>query len=69
MKTPLTDRNTFPMPFMLTTEQAVPIIVKGLLDGDEEIHFPKRLSWPLKIFTALPRPLYESLARRFMTKS
>ena len=69
VKTPLTDRNTFPMPFMLTTEQAVPIIVKGLLDGDEEIHFPKRLSWPLKIFTALPRPLYESLARRFMTKS
>ena len=41
----------------------------GALDGDEEIHFPKRLSWPLKIFTALPRPLYESLARRFMTKS
>jgi short-subunit dehydrogenase len=66
VKTPLTDRNTFPMPFMITPEASADEIVKGLLAGDEEIHFPKRLSWPLKIYTALPRPIYEALARRFM---
>ena len=66
VKTPLTDRNTFPMPFMLTPEKAADDIVKGLLAGDEEIHFPWKLSWPLKLFTALPRPAYEFLARKFM---
>jgi hypothetical protein len=54
------------MPFMLTPEQSADAIVKGLLAGHEEIHFPKRLSWPLKLFTALPRPVYEFLARKLM---
>jgi hypothetical protein len=51
------------MPFLLTSEQAAAAIVKGLLAGDEEIHFPKRLSWPVKLATALPRPIFERLAR------
>jgi short-subunit dehydrogenase len=68
VKTPLTDRNRFPMPFMLTPEQSADAIVKGLLAGHEEIHFPKRLSWPLKLFTALPRPVYEFLARKLMLR-
>jgi short-subunit dehydrogenase len=66
VKTDLTDRNSFPMPFMITSETAADSIIKGLLEGDTEIHFPKRLSWPLKVYTALPRPIYERLARRFM---
>lgn len=63
VKTALTEENKFPMPFLLTSEQAAAAIVKGLLAGDEEIHFPKRLSWPVKLATALPRPLFERLAR------
>jgi short-subunit dehydrogenase len=66
VKTPLTDRNKFWMPFMISPEESARIIVKGLLDGETEIHFPKRLSWYLKILTALPRPVYESLAARTM---
>lgn len=69
VRTPLTDRNTFRMPFLLTTDQAVEAIMKGLREGDEEIHFPRRLSWPLKVFAALPRPAFEAIARRFMTKA
>jgi short-subunit dehydrogenase len=68
VRTPLTDRNTFPMPFMLSPEQAAEAIVRGLLAGDEEIHFPKRLSWPTKLFTALPRPVFEWLAGKFMIR-
>jgi short-subunit dehydrogenase len=66
VKTPLTDRNDFYMPFLMSPEQAADEIVKGLLAGREEIHFPRRLSWPLKLLTALPRPVYESLARRII---
>ena len=66
VKTRLTDTNDFPMPFLLTPEQAARSIVRGMLDGHTEIHFPLRLSVPLKLLTALPRPLYEWLAVRML---
>ena len=66
--TPLIADTTVPTPFMVSPERAASRIVAGLLDGREEIHFPRRLSWPLKAFTALPRPVYEALARRFMVR-
>jgi short-subunit dehydrogenase len=68
VRTPLTDRNDFPMPFMMEPEVAAELIVKGLLEGKEEIHFPWKLSWPAKVVTALPRSVYEYLARKFIAK-
>ena len=68
VRTPLTEPNRFWMPFLLTADEAAATIVKGLLAGDEEIHFPKRLSWPAKLITGLPRPVYEWLARKVMTR-
>ena len=68
VKTPLTDKNDFMMPFMITADEAADRIVKGLLEGDSEIHFPRRLSVPVKLFTALPRPAYELVARKLMTR-
>ena len=41
-------------------------MLAGLLKGEKEVHFPKRLSWTMKVITALPTPLYEAIARRFM---
>jgi short-subunit dehydrogenase len=66
VKTRLTETNDFPMPFLLKPEQAARAIVKGMLAGHTEIHFPLRLSVPLKLLTALPRPLYEWLAVRVL---
>jgi short-subunit dehydrogenase len=66
--TPLTRTNEFPMPFMLEPEEAAERIVHGLMRGDAEIHFPKRLSLPLKLLTALPRPVYEAVVRRTMAR-
>jgi len=68
VKTPLTDKNDFPMPFMVSAEEAAERIVKGLLQGKKEIHFPLRLSVPLKLVTALPRPVYEWLVCRAMKR-
>jgi short-subunit dehydrogenase len=68
VKTPLTDLNHFGMPFMVSAEDASQAIIQGLKNGDTEIHFPKRLSWPLKLLTALPTPLYERLARKIMLR-
>ncbi len=63
-----TRRNDFPMPFMLTPEVAADRIVRGLLAGRAEIHFPRRLSIPLKLLGALPRPLYERIIRLTVRK-
>jgi short-subunit dehydrogenase len=55
-------------PFVIDADKASRMIVKGLLNGDTEIHFPRRLSWPLKLITALPSPIYERLARLAMSR-
>ncbi|HEX5940105.1 MAG TPA: SDR family NAD(P)-dependent oxidoreductase [Dehalococcoidia bacterium] len=62
--TKLTAENDFPMPFMLEPDEAARAIVAGLRSGRPEIHFPKRLSLPLKALTALPRPAYEWIVGR-----
>lgn len=62
--TQLTSENDFPMPFIMQPEEAARAIVEGLRAGRTEIHFPRRLSLPLKVLTALPRPVYEWLLGR-----
>jgi short-subunit dehydrogenase len=64
VESPLTDKNEFPMPFKLSADQAAASIIEGLRDDKVEIHFPRRLSIPLKLLSALPRPLYEALLGR-----
>jgi short-subunit dehydrogenase len=64
VKTKLTADNDFPMPFLMKPDDAARTIVQGMLDGKQEIHFPLRLSVPLKLLTALPRPVYEWLVGR-----
>ncbi|MBI3744381.1 MAG: SDR family NAD(P)-dependent oxidoreductase [Chloroflexi bacterium] len=59
VRTPLTANNDFPMPFMLEPEQAARAIVRGIERGSGEVHFPLRLSLPLKVLGKLPRPVYE----------
>ena len=54
VKTPLTDRNEFDMPFLLSPEQAVSRILKGLAQKKEELYFPKRFAWPMKLISSLP---------------
>lgn len=62
VKTPLTDRNDFPMPFLVSAEDAARRIVKGLRKGSNEIAFPKRFTWTLKLLGALPQPLIDRMS-------
>ena len=62
IKTPMTDKNDFKMPFLKTTEYAAEKIYDGLIYKDSfEIHFPKQLTLILKILSFLPNNLYLSL--------
>lgn len=69
VKTPLTDRNDFPMPFLVSAEEAADRIVSGLAKGKNEIAFPKRFTWMLRMLGALPQPLIDRMAARMARKS
>ena len=68
IKTPMTDKNDFKMPFLKTTEYAAEKIYDGLINKNVfEIHFPKSLTLILKIFSFLPSKIYFGLVGK-MTK-
>ena len=68
IKTPMTDKNDFKMPFLKTTEYAAEKIYDGLVNKNVfEIHFPKSLTLILKILSFLPNKMYFSLIGK-MTK-
>ncbi|MFZ1467504.1 MAG: SDR family NAD(P)-dependent oxidoreductase [Paracoccaceae bacterium] len=52
--TRLTQRNDFTMPALLTPEAAASAIIKGLNRRGFEVHFPRRLTYALKMLRALP---------------
>ena len=68
IKTPMTDKNDFKMPFLKTPEFAADKIYDGLVNKKIfEIHFPKALTLTLKLFSFLPSKLYFRLVGK-MTK-
>jgi len=64
VRTPLTDRNPFPMPFLMEPEEAVERIVRGLAGTAFEIAFPRRFVWILKLLGLLPDRLYFPLVAK-----
>jgi NAD(P)-dependent dehydrogenase (short-subunit alcohol dehydrogenase family) len=66
VRTPLTDRNDFPMPFRVEADDAARRIVDGIEDKRPEIHFPKRFSIPSKLLALLPNRLYVALCSKMV---
>jgi short-subunit dehydrogenase len=60
--TPMTERNKFPMPFMVSAAKAAKIIVRGILRKRREINFPWPMVTILRLIRALPNWLYDGLA-------
>lgn len=59
VKTPLTDKNNFPMPFLIDTAKAARIICDGIEREKKEIAFPFPFNLLLKIGRVVPYPIYE----------
>ena len=65
IKTPMTDKNDFKMPFIKSAEFAAEKIYKGLIKSKAfEITFPKQLTTILKILRILPYWKYFFLVRK-----
>ena len=69
IKTPLTDKNEFPMPFLKTPQYAAEKIFNGLIKSNAfEIHFPKGLTLILKLLRILPYKLYLFLVDKLVKR-
>ena len=65
IRTPLTDGNAYPMPFLMEVDAAARRLCDGLERGGFEIRFPRRLACALRALNALPYPAYFWLMKRF----
>ena len=62
--TPLTQKNDFPMPFLLSSTDAASRIHRALALGKLRLQFPLRLTLSLKFLNILPYGLRQKLAAR-----
>ncbi len=69
IETPLTAKNRFPMPDIISADTAAKIIYEGLQSKRFEIRFPTRFAWTLNLLSMLPYTLYLPLVRRFTRQS
>jgi len=68
VRSPMTDRNRFPMPFLMDVERAALIIARGLARNHARIVFPLRLYWILRLMAALPESILDRLMIRLPRK-
>jgi len=68
VETPLTARNDFPMPFLISAEEAVDHIMRGLNGGAFEVSFPRRFAVLMKLLRILPDRLFFALTRRMVDR-
>ncbi len=66
VRTPLTDKNPFPMPFLMEVEDAAEAFYRGLRSDRFEIVFPRRFAYLLKVLRCLPAPLAFAVTRRLV---
>ncbi len=64
VKTPLTDKNAFHMPFIIDVKEAAIRIYKGVQARKKYIHFPKRLTYLLKLISWLPESWWRKIIIR-----
>jgi short-subunit dehydrogenase len=64
VKTPMTDVNKFPMPFIISAERAAKIIVKGIEKEKTEIVFPTPMAISMKLARLLPASIWPKLFKK-----
>lgn len=67
VKTPLTDKNEFNMPFMVSAEKAAESIALGLSRDRVTIRFPWQMSIIMKVLSLLPSWIFTALTRRMVS--
>ncbi len=64
IRTPLTDQNDFPMPFLMEAPAAADRMYQHIVERRLESHFPRRFTYIVKAFSLLPYALYRAVIKR-----
>ncbi len=57
VRTPMTQRNKFKMPFLIDAPEAVRIMLSGISRGKAMIHFPSALYFIIRLIRLIPPPI------------
>jgi len=68
VRTPLSEKNRFPMPFLMDVEPAVEIIVNRVARGCRVIRFPLALAAVTQLVGVLPATLFDGVSRTMIAK-
>lgn len=68
VRTPLTDKNDFRMPFLIEADVAAKKICNGLERKRREISFPVPFNWSMKLMRAAPFAVYHNIIQKFVWK-
>lgn len=69
VKTPATDKNRFPMPFLMDVDKAVDHIMRGIDAGRFDINFPWQMNFGVKLLARLPNWAKFAITRRMIPKN
>ncbi len=64
VKTPMTDKNKFKMPFLIDVHKAANIIIKGIKKEKRIIQFPYQTVFFAKLLKILPNKIFEYIASK-----
>ncbi|GBD86321.1 fatty acyl-CoA reductase [bacterium BMS3Abin03] len=64
VRTPMTDKNKFPMPFIINADKAAKIIIKGIEKEKRIIQFPLPTVLITKLLQILPDPLFDFIMQK-----
>ena len=64
ISTPMTEKNSYSMPFIMPSEQAAKKILSAIDGGRTFYVFPWQMAWIGKIMRVLPNPLFDTLAAK-----
>lgn len=66
VETPLTEKNDFPMPFLISVDKAADDIMRGLRRSRFETAFPWRFAFLMKLLRLLPDRLFFLITKRML---
>ena len=61
VKTPLTDKNDFPMPMVISSQAAAEYMLKGIFSTSSSVYFPRRFSFIVRLLNILPAGIQKRL--------
>lgn len=66
VKTPMTDKNNFPMPFLTTTDKIADYIIKKASSNCHEIIYPRFFGYIMRFYRLLPNCIVQLLGKKML---